>query len=186
MGSGTPLGRCLLLARFQPFHRGHLGALIHCFSISEEVVAAVGMASQSHTPENPFTAGERISMIRESARWAGLPLDRLITITLPTMEVSRVAVHYVKLYSPPFDVVVTLNPVIRRIFEEEGYRVVEPPAHDRERARGSVIRRMMAEGDEGWRELVPPPVARIVDEIDGVSRVRMLYRERLPGYYATA
>ncbi len=43
------------------------------------------------------------------------------------MEVSRVAVHFVKLYSPPFRIVVTLNPVIQRIFSEEGYEVKEPP-----------------------------------------------------------
>jgi len=178
-------GRCLMIARFQPLHYGHLNALKYCFEHCPEVVVVVGMASQSHTPENPFTCGERLLMIRETVKWAKLPLDMLITVTLPTLEVSRVAVHYVKLYSPPFKYVVVLNPIIQRIFSEEGYVVLEPPTLDREKYRGSLIRKLMASGSDAWRELVPPPVAEIIDKVDGVNRVRMLYRERLPGYYAS-
>ncbi len=176
----------MVIARFQPLHYGHLNVLKFCRKRCPEVVVVVGMASQSHTPENPFTAGERIEMIRESLKWAGLPLDKYVTITLPTLEVSRVAVHYVKLYSPPFRYVITLNPIIQRIFSEEGYEVIEPPKIDRINYRGSVIRKMIAEGDERWREYVPPPVAEIIEKVDGVNRIKMLYREKLPGYYATA
>ncbi len=178
--------RCLMIARFQPLHYGHLNAIKYCFQHSDEVIIVIGMASQSHTPENPFTAGERILMLRETLKWSNLPLDKLVTITLPTMEVSRVAVHYVKLYSPPFNRVVTLNPIIQRIFAEEGYNVVQPPVIERNSYRGSIIRRLMAEGNPEWKKLVPPPVARIIEEIDGVNRVRMLLKEKLPGYYATA
>ncbi|WP_434731037.1 nicotinamide-nucleotide adenylyltransferase [Thermogladius sp. KZ2Tp1] len=177
--------RCLMIARFQPFHYGHLNALKFCYERFGEVVVVVGMASQSHTPENPFTAGERVLMIRESLKWSGLPLDKLITVTLPTLEVSRVAVHYVKLYSPPFKHVVTLNPVIQRVFMEEGYTVVEPPRLARENYRGSIIRRLIAEGRSEWEQLVPPPVVDIIKSVDGVERIKMLYREKLPGYYAT-
>lgn len=174
-----------MIARFQPFHYGHLYALEHCLSTYDEVVIAVGMASQSHTPENPFTAGERIEMIRRSLRWRSIDLSRVITITLPTLEVSKVAVHYVKLYSPQFSAVVSLNPIIKTIFSEEGYRIIEPPSYNRGQYSGSVIRRLMIIGDEKWRSLVPPPVASYIDEINGVERVKMLYRERIPGYYVT-
>lgn len=175
--------RCLIIARFQPLHYGHLNALKYGLTVADEIVVAVGMASQSHTPENPFTAGERLEMIRESARWANLPLDKLITITLPTLEVSRVAIHYLKLYSPFFSKVISLNPIIRRIFAEEGYAVVEPPVISRDLYRGSYVRKLMYEGREEWRELVPPPVVKIIEDVDGINRVKMLYSERIPGYH---
>ncbi|MEM1803032.1 MAG: nicotinamide-nucleotide adenylyltransferase [Desulfurococcaceae archaeon] len=177
--------RCLMIARFQPLHYGHLHALEYAFSISNEVVVAVGMASQSHTPENPFTAGERIEMIRRALKWRNYDLSRVITVTIPTMEVSRVAVHYVKLYSPEFHTVLTLNPIIKQLFIEEGYDVVEPSIRDRTKFTGSEVRRLMAMGDPHWKELVPPPVAEYIEEIRGVERVKMLYREHIPGYYAT-
>jgi len=178
--------RCLVIARFQPLHYGHLNVLKYCSEKCREVIVAVGMASQSHTPENPFTAGERLLMIRETLKWAGLPLEKYITVTLPTLEVSRVAVHYVKLYSPPFRYVITLNPIVQRIFVEEGYEVIEPPTINREEYRGSVIRRLIADSRDEWKKLVPPPVIEIIERVDGINRVKMLYREKIPGYYATA
>lgn len=178
--------RYLMIARFQPFHYGHLHAIEHALALSDEVVVAIGMASQSHTPENPFTAGERIEMIRKALKWRGHDLSRIVTVTLPTLEVSKVAVHYVKLYSPEFHAVITLNPVIKRVFMEEGYEVVEPPEFNRHEYTGSEIRRLMARGDPRWKDLVPPPVAEYIERIGGVERVAMLYKERLPGYYVTA
>lgn len=186
MSTSSKVNRCLMIARFQPFHYGHLHAIEYALSISSEVIVAVGMASQSHTPENPFTAGERIEMIRRALSWRNYDLSRIITVTLPTLEVSRVAVHYVKLYSPAFSRVITLNPIIKQIFMEEGYEVLEPPPANREEYRGSTIRKLMALGDSKWKELVPPPVAEYLEEIRGVERVKMLYKEKLPGYYATA
>jgi len=177
--------RCLMIARFQPLHYGHLNVLKYCYEKCEEIIVVVGMASQSHTPENPFTAGERLLMIRESLKWSGLSIDRFITVTLPTIEVSRAAVHYVRLYSPPFKYIVALNPIIQRLFSEEGYNVIEPPLFNRSVLRGSVIRRMIANGDDRWRELVPPPVVDIIEEVDGVNRIKMLYKEKLPGYYTS-
>lgn len=175
--------RCLLIARFQPLHYGHLVALRDAFNKFNEVIVVIGMASQSHTPENPFTAGERILMVRETVKWDNMSLDKVITVTLPTIEVSKVAVHYVKLYSPPFTSVVTLNPIVERIFKEEGYAITRPPEYNREIYRGSYIRKLMAEGSPKWRELVPKPVADVVDSVDGESRIAMLYRDRIPGYH---
>jgi len=43
--------------------------------------------------------------------------------------------------------------------------------YNREMYSGTVVRRMMMEGD-GWRQLVPEKVAEIVDHIDGVQRLR--------------
>ncbi|ABN70577.1 cytidyltransferase-related domain [Staphylothermus marinus F1] len=177
--------RCMMIARFQPLHYGHFNVIKYCYEKFKEVIIIVGMASQSHTPENPFTAGERIEMIRETIKWAKLPLDKLITVTLPTLEVSRAAVHYVKLYSPPFKYVVTLNPIIQRIFIEEGYHVIQPPIVERGNYRGTVIRKLIANGSDEWKKLVPPPVAEIIERIDGINRIRMLYKEKLPGYYVT-
>ncbi|MEL9908887.1 MAG: nicotinamide-nucleotide adenylyltransferase [Desulfurococcus sp.] len=179
-------GRCLIIARFQPFHYGHLNAVEYCYRNYDETIIVVGMASQSHTPENPFTAGERILMIRESLRWAGHDLSRYITVTLPTLEVNRAAIHFVRQYSPPFKSVITLNPIIQRLFMEEGYEVITPPLKERDTYSGSTIRRLILNNDPLWKQLVPPPVVEIIESIGGVERIKMLYSERLPGYYATA
>ena len=164
--------RALFFGRFQPFHLGHLRVVQWVFERGyDEIVILVGMASESHTPRNPFTAGERILMIREALREAGIDLARVVTATLPTMETHVGCAHYVLSFAPPVEAIVTRNPIIARIFREAGLRVEKPPAFNRDEYRGEHIRRLMAVGAE-WEHLVPRAVARIIREIDGVSRIR--------------
>jgi nicotinamide-nucleotide adenylyltransferase len=64
------------------------------------------------------------------------------------------------------------NPLVKTLFEESGYKVVEPPVINRREYSGRFIRSLMLKGDESWRELVPSSVARIIDEVGGVARLR--------------
>ena len=168
--------RALLFGRFQPFHKGHLSIVRWAFSRGyEEVVFLVGMASENYTPNNPFTAGERIEMIRFSLRDAGIPLEKAITATIRTLETSIGSVYYVLSYVPRVDTILTRNPVIARIFVDAGIKVETPPLFNRDEWRGERIRRLMAEGDPRWRDAVTPSTARFIEEIGGVERLRWLF-----------
>ncbi len=168
--------RALFFGRFQPFHKGHLKVVEWILERYDEAVIMVGMASESHTERNPFTAGERVWMIREALRGAGIPLERVITSCLPTMEIHVGRAHYVINMVPPVESIVTRNPVISRVFRDAGLRVEEPPCYDREKLRGEYIRRLIARGDPQWRELVPPEVAEIIELVGGVERLRDVTR----------
>ncbi|MCC6039339.1 MAG: hypothetical protein LM565_00760, partial [Thermofilum sp.] len=52
----------------------------------------------------------------------------------------------------------------------------EVPLIDRSRLSGTYVRSLMAKGDESWRELVPKPVAEVIDAIDGEKRVQRIYQ----------
>jgi cytidyltransferase-like protein len=101
--------RALIFGRFQPFHKGHLSIVRWALEERgfEEVVLLVGMASENYTPRNPFTAGERIEMIRLSMMDAGIPLERIITATIRTLETSIGSVHYVLSYVPKVYIILT-------------------------------------------------------------------------------
>lgn len=165
--------RALIFGRFQPFHRGHLAitkwALDQGF---EEIVFLVGMASENYTPRNPFTAGERIEMIRLSLRDAGLPVENFITATIRTLETSIGSVYYVLSYVPRVDAILTRNPVIGKIFLDAGIGVVRPPVYNRDKWRGERIRELMAKGDPEWMEAVTPSTAEFILEIGGIERLR--------------
>ena len=166
--------RAMIFGRFQPFHKGHLHIVKWAFEQGfEEIVLLVGMASENYTPRNPFTAGERIEMIRLSARDAGLPLERIITATIRTLETSIGSVHYVLSYVPKVDTILTRNPVISKIFMDAGIGVMKPPLFNREEWRGERIRRLMAHGDPRWIETVTPTTAEYILSIGAIERIRM-------------
>ncbi|RUM46679.1 MAG: nicotinamide-nucleotide adenylyltransferase [Hyperthermus sp.] len=172
LGAGD---RVLFFGRFQPFHYGHLSAVRWLLERYREIVILVGMADESHTWLNPFTAGERILMVREALRYSGIDLSRIITATIHTLRVYSGNAGYVLGFVPPVDAVATANPPVKRAFMDAGVKTVSPPLVNKSVWCGEYIRRLMARGDSSWRSLVPPPVADIIDSIGGVSRVTEIY-----------
>jgi len=170
--------RALFFGRFQPVHKGHVKVVEDILSRHDEVIFAVGMCTESHTPRNPFTAGERVEMIRLSMRDAGISLERVITVTVPTLEVSLASVYYVVMISPRFDEVYMGNIPIASIFHQAGYRVRVPQPYMREKYNGTVIRALMYNRDPEWRNLVEPSVAEFLDQIGAEERIRNIMDRR--------
>ena len=170
------LSRALFFGRFQPFHLGHLEVTKWALRKYDEIVLMIGMASESHTWDNPFTAGERTWMIREALRSEGLPLDRVITATLPTMEVHVGCAWYVAHMVPPVEAIITRNPIIAHVFRDAGLKVDKPPSFNREEYRGEYVRTLIARGDEKWRKLVPSAVVEIIERVGGVKRIKEAMR----------
>lgn len=167
--------RGLFVGRFQPFHYGHLYALKWILEREQEVVVAVGSAQYSHSFRNPFTLGERIEMIARVLKEEGL-WDRTIVCGVPDTDGQHALwVRLVASCCPRFSRVYTNEPLTRLLFEEAGYSVIGIPYFDRERLEGTRIRIAIAEGRE-WRDLVPPSVARVIEEVNGVERISRLYQ----------
>jgi nicotinamide-nucleotide adenylyltransferase len=134
-------------------------------------IVVIGSTQVSHTPDNPFTAGERYEMIQASALEESIPV-RIV----PVQDINRYAVwvsHVVSLV-PPFEVVCTNNPLTKRLFQEAGYEVETQELFDRHRFEGARIRRLMSTGDSTWRKLVPPAVVEVVERVGGEERMRVL------------
>ena len=53
----------LLIGRFQPFHLGHLDAVLFALSRVENLWIGIGSSNKRNEKKNPFTADERIEMI---------------------------------------------------------------------------------------------------------------------------
>jgi nicotinamide-nucleotide adenylyltransferase len=162
--------RALIFGRFQPFHLGHLEVVKWALERFDELVLLIGMADESHTVHNPFTAGERIWMIREALKDAGISLNRVITATVPTMRVYVGHALYIINLVPLVHAIITRNPVIAQVFRDAGLEVIYPPQFARDRYRGTTIRQLMLKGGN-WQELVPDVVVKIIEYLNGVERI---------------
>jgi len=167
--------RALWIGRFQPFHLGHLSMARRILEAEREVLIGVGSAQYSHTPENPFTAGERLEMISRALHAEGL--SRWTAVPLEDSGVHAVWVSHVTSLLPPFQVVYTNSALVRRLFEESRFKVLELPLWKRSTHTGTEVRRRMREGGE-WRSLVSPAVAAYLEDIGGEARVRHIGEKR--------
>lgn len=165
--------RGLYVGRFQPFHLGHLGAIKDILKEVDELIIVIGSAQYSHLLDNPFTAGERMVMIRKALEEAGLSYSRFWIIPVPDMHLHMMWVSAVEGYTPSFDVVYSNEPLTRRLFIEAGYEVKAIRFHKRKIYSSTEIRERMLK-DKSWEKLVPKSVAAFIKEIDGVNRLRDL------------
>ena len=162
----------LLIGRFQPFHRGHMEVVKKVASESDHLTIGIGSAQYSHTQDNPFTAGERYLMIAEALRSNGI--RNFFIVPIEDLNRYSVWVSQVVSISPPFVRVYSNNALTRRLFQEGGFDVKESPLYNRREYSGTEVRRRMV-ADKGWRELVPEAVATIIDQIDGIERMKALF-----------
>ncbi len=161
----------LLIGRFQPFHKGHLEVVKKLIQECDLLIIGIGSSQCSHTRENPFTGGERLSMIEEALADEKIPLHHYTLIPIPDINNNALWVSHVKAFCPPFGVVYTRNPLSRRLFEEADIKVKAQPLFDRDKYSGTKIRERMIKGDD-WEQLVPKGVARVIKKIGGVQRLR--------------
>ncbi len=167
--------RGLYVGRFQPFHRGHLEAVKEILSKVDELVIAIGSAQYSHNIHNPFTAGERLVMIRRALQEAKLDGSKLWIVPVPDVHLHMLWVAALEGYTPHFNVVYSNEPLTRRLFMEAGYKVEDIDFFERKVFTSTLIRERMLK-DQNWTSLVPNSVADFIIEIDGVNRLRDLNR----------
>jgi nicotinamide-nucleotide adenylyltransferase len=165
--------RGLFVGRFQPFHLGHLAAIKDVLKEVDELVIVIGSAQSSHNLNNPFTAGERLIMVRKALEEAGMDYSRVWVVPVPDAHLHMMWVSAVEGYTPSFSVVYSNEPLTRRLFIEAKYRVKSIRFHERKLYSSTEIRERMLK-EESWEKLVPKTVAAFIKEIDGVNRLRDL------------
>lgn len=162
--------RALFIGRFQPYHLGHHEVVKKILEEVDELIIGIGSAQESHSLENPFTAGERVLMISRAVEELGAR-HRVYIIPLEDIYRNALWVAHVCSMVPPFDVVYTNNPLVYRLFKEEGFKVFRTAMINRSKYHGTEIRKKMLEGDE-WKKYVPKVVAEVIEEIGGIERLR--------------
>jgi nicotinamide-nucleotide adenylyltransferase len=170
----------LFIGRFQPFHNGHLETVKFALTKVERLVIVVGSAQKSHEPRNPFTAGERISMIKETiGSRKEIDCNRILIIPVPDVEVHSLWTRQVDMLVPEYEVVVANDPFTLLLFKERGVKVIEAPLYKRNELEATQIRHLMAHGNRRWTALVPDEVAKVIKRIDGEIRVKAIAENKM-------
>ena len=165
--------RGILIGRMQPIHKGHIQVIKKILEEVDEIIIGIGSAQLSHELKNPFTAGERIVMVSQALAEENIHPGRYYIIPMEDVNFNAIWAAHVKMMTPPFSIVYSGNPLVKQLFEEEGYEVKNPPLFDRLRLSGSEVRRKIL-SDENWQDLVANSTIEVIAEIEGVKRLKNL------------
>lgn len=168
--------RALFVGRFQPLHNGHVYAIKYILKEVEEVIIAVGSAQLSFYINNPFTAGERIEMIRLALIEEKIPLSKFWIVPVPDVNNNAIWVSHISSLIPRFSIVFSNNPLVRCLFSNANIIVKSIPLINRNNFSATIIRKNMME-DKPWEHLVPKSVANYIKEIHGVERIKALLKK---------
>ena len=169
--------RGLMLGRFQPFHKGHLALTKQILSECDELVIIIGSAQFSFIEKDPFSAGERVLMIHEALKEAGIDLSRCYIIPVANDENNARWLAYLRSMVPPFDVLYSGNDFVKYLArsQDSGIAVENPAFTEKDEYNGTNIRHLMQDG-KPWEHLVPPAVAKVIQQVGGIIRINILAR----------
>lgn len=168
------MSRGLFIGRFQPFHLGHIAAIKFALTNVDELVIVIGSSQASYDQQNPFTAGERLSMIKDSLN-ADTLIDckKTLIVPVPDTNVHSTWTHTVDMLVPKYDVVFTNNAFTGYLFIQRNIPVTEPKLLNRNDLSGTEIRRRMLKNIK-WTNLVTEQTQIIIQKINGVERVKKI------------
>lgn len=174
----VPIG--MVHGRFQPFHNGHLQYCLEAAARCDRLVVGLTNPDPSRVePEpddparsmpahNPFPYHLRARMVQLSLAEAGLDLSSVLIVPFPIHHlglwpsyVPPTAVQFMRVYSR------WAQRKVERL-RAAGYEVVDLTAGRGKEVSGTAVRARWRTGDD-WSSLVPPAVARLLQEEGSAS-----------------
>ncbi|MGD1835809.1 MAG: nicotinamide-nucleotide adenylyltransferase [Nitrososphaeraceae archaeon] len=165
----------LFIGRFQPFHLGHLESIKFALDKVDTLIIVIGSAQKSHEKRNPFTAGERIQMIRNTLyEISTIDLQKIIFIPIPDNNIHLLWTYNIDILVPQYDIVFTNDPFTIFLFQERHKNVIKPKLYNRNIYSGTMIRKFMIDDNDKWKNLVHKEVFSLIDKIKGVERLQLI------------
>jgi nicotinamide-nucleotide adenylyltransferase len=177
--------RGLMIGRFQPFHNGHLHLSKQILQECNELIIAIGSAQFNYIYKDPFTAGERVLMIHAALIESGIDLAKCYIIPVINDENNARWFGHLRSMVPHFDIIYSGNEFVKSLVLQESIGVKKPEFSKKNEFNGTNIRKQLAGATnttttkrttalQNWKTLVPNSVSRLIEEVDGVNRVRIL------------
>jgi nicotinamide-nucleotide adenylyltransferase len=135
-----------------------------------ELIIVVGSAQYGFDKRNPFTAGERLQMLREMLDEAKINPHNYWLIPISDIGNNALWATHVTTICPTFSVVYSNNQLVQRLFKEKGFKVLGIDFVKREEYSSTKIRQLL-KSKGSWEQAVPPAVAKILKELDAEERL---------------
>jgi nicotinamide-nucleotide adenylyltransferase len=112
----------ILIGRFQPFHLGHLEAVIFGLTKVDTLFIGIGSSNKSHQDRNPFTADERKEMILSSLEEK--IQERVSIYYIPDSNDHSKWADSIDKIIPSYDIVFSNDDFTHELFEKHKKKVI--------------------------------------------------------------
>ena len=161
----------LLIGRFQPFHLGHLDAVLFGLARADSLSICIGSSNKYNEKKNPFSAAERREMILSSIEPS--IVNRIKIFNIPDVDNHEKWTFEIDQIVPKYDVVFTNDEFTKTLFEKRQINVIHVILKDREKFSGTNVRQLILD-DKNWQDLVPQGTRKVLDKINGADRLKNL------------
>ena len=161
----------LLVGRFQPFHLGHLDAVLFGLSRTENLFIGIGSSNKSNEKKNPFSAEERKEMIISSIESS--MLGRIKIFEIPDVDNHEKWTFEIDQIVSKYDIVFTNDEFTKTLFEKRQINVIPVVLKEREKFSGTNIRQLIID-DKNWQDLVPQGTQKVLDKLNAKGRLKNL------------
>ena len=159
----------LLIGRFQPFHLGHLDAVLFGLARTDSLSICIGSSNKYNEKKNPFSATERREMILSSIEPS--IINRIKIFNIPDVDNHEKWTSEIDQIVPKYDVVFTNDEFTKTLFEKHQINVIQVMLKDREKFSGTNIRQLILD-DKNWQDLVPEGTLKVLDRINARDRLK--------------
>jgi nicotinamide-nucleotide adenylyltransferase len=159
----------LFIGRFQPFHKGHLNAILSICKNKDKIKIVIGSKQLSFTKTNPFTFTERKEMIESSLKDKNFSnfeifgLDDKKSSGRWFKELVGTAGH--------FDVCYTGNKLVKKILLDNKRKVKVLENFRRDKFSGTKIRKFIL-SNEKISDLLPKGTLKVMRKTNGIERIK--------------
>ena len=161
----------LFIGRLQPFHLGHLDAVLFGLSRSENLFIGIGSSNRFNERKNPFSAKERREMIVSSIEPS--MIDRIKIFDIPDVDNHEKWTFEIDQIVPKYGAVFTNDEFTKTLFEKRKIDVIPVVLKDREKFSGTNIRELITD-DKNWQDLVPRGTRNVLEKINAKERLKNL------------
>ena len=123
-------------------------------------------------------------MIHAALMESGIDLAKCYIIPVINDENNARWFGHLRSMVPHFDILYSGNEFVKSLVLEETIRIKKPEFSKKNEYNGTNIRKHLAAASaaatatatvENWKTLVPNAVSKLIEEVDGVNRIRMLF-----------
>jgi len=164
----------LFIGRFQPLHHGHVYVLGNILKSYKKVKIGIGSSQLSNTPNDPFTNAEREEFLNAVFKKRNISSNRYKICYIPDIFNAKKWVDHVVSIVGGFNAVFSNSDWIRALFQDKGYKVEKKITIFKNKFNASNIRRLIIKNDKSWKPLVPKEVIELIEEFDGINRLKSL------------